>query len=308
MNDLSAWNAENRRIRTIFLVSIAFAVFGLFHFYGNSADVPLYGSSAFAWMVSLWRYDQYDFSHGWLIPLVSLYVIWRKRKEILDTPIQIFPPGVFVIVLALLLHFIGYRTEQTRLSLFALVLLIWGIPLYLAGPALARKLLFPIAYLLFCIPFTFLDALSFRLRIISATASTSLLNGLGVLCVQVGTAIHSREGAFSLDVADPCSGLKYFISMAALTAVYSYLTQRGQFRRWFLFFCAVPIAVVANIIRITGIAMAAKCFGREVAVGLYHNWSGYIVFVAAVILMVATGTLIDRAADKLRSLKRTGLS
>jgi exosortase/archaeosortase family protein len=70
----------------------------------------------------------------------------------------------------------------------------------------------------------------------------------------------------------------------------------------------VPIAVVANIIRITGIAMAAKCFGREVAVGLYHNWSGYIVFVAAVILMVATGTLIDRAADKLRSLKRTGLS
>jgi len=279
-------------------VVIAVTVFVLFHYFGNTAEFAVAGASAFVWMADLWNYPQYDFSHGWLIPLVSLFVLWRDRKRIMQAPRRVFPPGIVVIIAALFLHFTGYRTEQTRLSLFALVLLMWSIPLYLAGPDVAKRLVFPCGYLLFCIPFTFLDAFSFKLRFIGATVSTFLLNGLGISVSQVGTAIHSMDGTFALDVADPCSGLRYFISMAALTAVYAYFTQKTLLRQWSLFLGAVPIAVGANIIRIVGIAVVAKTLGQKTAVGVYHDWSGYIVFLVAVLLMLAIGSLIDRVCAK----------
>jgi exosortase len=298
VNAMKYFFVKSKGIGLLLSALIAVAVFVLFHFYGNTSDSASKGSSAFVWMVGMWRYPQYDFSHGWMIPFVSMFVLWKRRRQLAEIQPRMFPAGLLVVIASLLLHFVGYRTEQTRLSLFALVLLSWGIPLYLAGPKVAGELVFPCAYLLFCIPFTFLDSFSFRLRMIGATASAFILNGINVPTCQVGTSIRSAEGLFSLDVADPCSGLKYFIAMAALTAVYAYFTQATPVKRWTLFLGAIPIAVAANITRIIGIALVARMFGQDIAVGLYHDWSGYIFFAAAVALMIGLGTLLDNVRIK----------
>ena len=81
--------------------------------------------------------------------------------------------------------------------------------------------------------------------------------------------------------------------MTALTAVYAYLTQPTLVRKWLLFLCSIPLAIVGNMARIITIALVAQAFGQELAVGIYHDYSGYVVFAVAITLMVAVGALLS---------------
>jgi len=281
-------------LQGVWLAGIAGALFVLYHLQGNSTYTEGYSRSAFRWMTALWAYEGYDFSHGWLIPLVSLFVVWTRRRELTAAPRCLYWPGVCVVVFALGLHVVGLRIQQTRLSLLSFILLLWGLPLFFAGPRFSRHLLFACGYLVFCIPFTFLDSLTFPLRLISASVSTVLLNGVGVETVRRGTSLHFPGAAgFPLDVADPCSGLKYFLALTALAAAYAYLCQKGQVKRCLLFAVSVPVAIAGNVVRITGIALVARLFGTDAALGLYHDWSGLIVFTAALSLLFGIQTLLN---------------
>ena len=159
---------------------------------------------------------------------------------------------------------------------------------------MAKLTLFPCAYLFFCIPLTFLDSFTFPLRLIAARSATGILNGLGIGTVRMGTAILSTDqSGFNLDVADPCSGLRYFLVLTALAALYAHLTQKTLAKKWLLFLLSPFIAVAANIVRIVVIAIAAKVVSQEVAVGIYHDASGYIVFITAVLLLISVGAILN---------------
>jgi exosortase len=235
-----------------------------------------------------------DYSHGWLIPFVSLGIVWYRRKELWTAPRAMCLPGLGVIVVALAMHFVGAKLQQTRISLMALILLLWGFPLYLLGWRVARWLVFPCSYLVFCIPMNFLDSIAFPLRIFATVTSTALLNGIGIAAQRSGSAIYSAAGGgFSFDVADPCSGLRSLLAMTALTAVYAYLTQKTLLKQWALFLASIPLAIAGNIARITTVALVAEAFGERLALGLYHDYSGYVVFSVAIILMVGIGSLLN---------------
>jgi len=275
------------RLQALLSVGIAGLLFLIFHFHGNSAAVENYSGSAFKWMVALWSYKHYDFSHGWLIPWVSLFLVLRSRREICLVDKRIYWPAYLLVILALLGHAAGLRTQQTRVSLLALITLLWSVPCYAFGRNVGRLILFPCCYLLFCIPFTFLDGLTFGFRMVAARMSAALLNGVGIDAVRRGTSLLMQgEGGFALEVADACSGLKYLVSLAALTAVYSYVAEKGWVKRWLLFLGAVPLAMAGNVARVFGVAFVAVVMDRDLAVGMYHDYSGYIVFGVAVILMM----------------------
>ena len=124
--------------------------------------------------------------------------------------------------------------------------------------------------------------------------STALLNGLGIAAERSGSAIYSAAaGGFNFDVADPCSGIRSLLAMTALTAVYAYATQKTLLKKWILFLCSIPLAIIGNIARITTVALVAKAFGQKVATGLYHDYSGYIFFPVAIGLMVGVGSLLN---------------
>lgn len=272
-------------------------IFALFHFMGN-ASTTVNSRSAFVWMSARWgdtiSYGGADYSHGKLIPLVSLFLLWYRRREILSAPRAVNVYGLVLIVGTLLAHWMGVKMQQTRLSLFALVGLLWAIPFYLYGWKLAKHLLFPVAYLIFCVPLTFLDTISFPLRMFTTSAATSLLNAIGVEAVQNGTSISSAAGGgFQFDVAAPCSGLRSLLAMTALTAVYANLTQKTQWKKWALFAASIPLAVIGNIARIMTVALVAEAFGEQLATGLYHDYSGYIVFTVAIVLMVSIGSAMN---------------
>jgi exosortase len=282
-------------------------IYVLFHLQGNTADAAAFGRSVISWMVFRWgdssiSFGSADYSHGWLIPLVSLYVIWYRRDDLFKADKYISKLGLACLVLALLLHWLGAKSQHPRLSLFALIGVIWSIPFYLYGWKVAKILTFPAVFLVFCVPLNFLDDLTFPLRILMTICSTSVLNGLGIAAERSGSRIFSAAGGgydsapgdgFNFDVADPCSGLRSLMAMTALTAVYAYLVMPTLSKKWILFLCCIPLAIAGNIARITTVALVAETLGQDVATGLYHDYSGYVVFAVAIGLMVAVGGLLS---------------
>ena len=271
-------------------------IFVMYHFQGNTEDIPSYGRSAFGWLVQRWNSPYSNFSHGWIIVPASLFLVWKKRRDLAAA----FPSrsvcrkGLAIVVMALFFHWLGVRVTHPRISVMALIMLLWGIPYYFWGWRVAKELIFPCSYLIFCIPLNFLDTLTFPLRIVATKMSVLLINGLGVAVRRVGSGIYSETAqGFKLDVADPCSGLRSLLAMTALTAIYAWFTQKTILKKWVLFACAFPLAIAGNIVRITALALVAEAFGEEVATGLYHDYSGYIVFAVAILLMVGLGNLID---------------
>ena len=275
-----------------FISVIVGFLFILFHLFGNTVE-NVQSNSAFSWMVARWGDKQSfgaDYSHGYLIPFVSLYIVWTKRDEIRAAPKQICMTGLVLIIAALAIHWLGAKMQQTRLSLLSLILLMWAIPFYLYGWKVARTLIFACSYLIFCVPLNFLDALAGPLQMIATTLSHSILNGMDIECQRVGTQLVSPF--FQLNVEAPCSGLRSLLAMTALTAVYAYFTQQGTVKKWILFLCSIPIAVAGNIGRIISIALVSITAGQQFGTGLHHDWSGYVLFTVAISLMVGVGKLL----------------
>lgn len=266
----------------------------LFGATGNTHEPQKYGHSVISWLVLQWMDNGSQYEHGWLIPAVSIFFVWRRRLDFFAAPKQSFAPAILLIAFLLSLYWLGYRAQQPRLGVVCMIGLLWALPLYLFGKNVASLLFFPCVYLVFMIPMGFLSSYTFSLRLVATKISVGFLNGLGVDVVRIGTAIISDAGkGFRLDVEDPCSGLNSIIALTALTAAYAYYTQKDNIRRWLLFLAAVPIAIAGNVIRIITITVVARVFGSETATKVYHDASGYIVFVSATILMIAIGKIIS---------------
>ena len=248
-----------------------------------------------------------DMSFGWYVPIFSAYILYAERDRLRKA---IGAPSLWGLVASLpflALALLGTRGIQLRFEQLGFIGLCVTIPWAFFGWRLARLCVFPAAYLLFTIPVsTFLDFFTVHLRLIASSTALGVLKGFGFNVVQQGTAIISQSGAhpFSIDVAEPCSGLRSFFALTALTAAYAYFSQRGWWRRLALFLCAGPLAVLGNVMRVITICLVAAYADPNFALGFYHDYSGYVVFVVAISLMVAAGEAITRIAPMVEVLFR----
>jgi len=291
--------------RTSFMIEVGLLVIAveliyiLFAYWGNRANVAMTSRSLFVWIGRQWINGGGDFSHGWIMPIISIGIVWMKRKELSAAISKQSYMGLLILLLSLALHWAALRAQQPRISLVAFVGVIWSVPFFLYGWGVARQLLFPAGYLLLCFTSYLLMAFTLSLRLISCSISCGLLNGLGIASVRNGTAIYSAAaGGFNFDVADPCSGLRSLVVMTALAAPYAYFTQKSQIKRWALFGASIPLAMMANIVRIVTIALVAEVFGKDFALSVYHDYSGFIVFAIATLLMVSVGSLLNKITNR----------
>jgi exosortase len=252
------------------------------------------GTPAYQWLRTHWKVTSH-YSHGPLIPLIALGLVWWKRRQLWAVRLQPSRWGLLVLVGAMLLYFAGVKASQAHTVVASFVVLLYGLVLALGGRELVRVLFFPITFLLLMIPLNFLDAhVGFPLRVFVAQAATGLLNWLGIPTYRLGpqaTGIYSN--VFQFDVADPCSGIRSLMALMTVTAAYGYVTQQKQWKRWVLFLSAMPLAVLGNLVRVVSIALVAQVYGQEVATRAYHDYSGYIVFAVALSAMVLVGLLLN---------------
>ena len=241
-----------------------------------------------------------DASYAWYVPLFSVYVLWRERRELVAS---VGVPSAWGVLLSLPFLFsglIGAGGLQLRLEIVGFVGVLVSLTLAFFGKRTAKRALFPLLFLLFCLPLhSFLDIVTIHLRMLAVSIAYGTLRGLGMDVVREGTMLLSTSGSFAIDVAEPCSGLRSLFAMMALTAGYSYFTQPTWLRRGVLFSLSVPIAIAGNIVRILSIAIVGATCSAEFATGFYHDYSGYVVFLVAVALMVCAGGLVTRVGDLL---------
>ena len=240
-----------------------------------------------------------DMSYGWYVPLFSLYVLWTERARIRESVGSPSLAGVALSLPFLLFGFLGARGAQVRLEIVGFAGLLVAATWAFYGRRTAARALFPAAFLLFCIPLaTFLDVVTVHLRLFASSAAFALLNGFGAEVIQRGTIIGAADGSFAIDVAEPCSGLRSLFALAALTAGYAYFAQPTWTRRAILFALSVPIAIIGNVVRIMTICIVANCASKEFAMGFYHDYSGYVVFAAAIALMLLASEGLNIAFRK----------
>jgi exosortase len=275
--------------------------FALFHFLG-SIQPGNWGRSALVWLVHRWG-DQGismgsgDYSHGFLVPVASLYVAWMQRDHLIRAPKRVSAVGLLLVCLSLFGHYVGVKSELHRFSILSLIGLCWSVPYYLFGWQVAKRLIFPFCFLLFAVPLNFLDNLTFPLRIVNTQVSVAVLQSIGLDVRQVGSAIYgppyNASATLKLDVADPCSGIRSLTAMMAGTAIYGYVILSSLWRKWVLFLAAIPLAMAGNIFRIVSITILAEAINPRIATGLTHDYAGFIVFGFAITLMVGLCILLQ---------------
>ena len=266
-------------------------LFFLFHLHGNSQEVATCRHSLFLWLRSRWVGD---YAYCQLLPLASLAALWLRRREIAAAPRQTDWRGALFVAAGLFLHWVGVLAQQPRISVAGLIFLLWGLPFLLYGWALARWLIFPCGYLFLAIPLNFIDSLTAPLRQFATVVAAAILNGFGLDVQRVGAGLFSGTGnAFAFNVAPECSGLRSLLAMTALMGFYAWYSQKTLAKKWILFLFSVPVAIVANICRVILVVLVAAFWGQETAMGLWHDYSGYPIFLISIVLMLSLDRLLN---------------
>lgn len=282
-----------------------------YHLLGNSIMPEIYSRSAFGWMVSFWNYTGgfggVPYRQGWVLPLISLWLIWRQRAALRAASKGISYAGLALLVVALFAHWVGVKSQQTRFSLLALVLMLWSIPFYLGGRRVAWLLLFPIALLIFCVPLNFFDSALFPLRIAAANVAAALLNGLGLDVQNMGSTIMTHDG-FRFEAADAAGSLRNVLGLVSLAALIGHLRQRTPWKQWAVFLLGLPLALLANIIRLVVVGLTAGAAGAETATWLQVHIAGPMVLAVGALLIFLASVLLNKRWSSLVNAWKSALT
>lgn len=235
-----------------------------------------------------------DFSHGFLIPIVSFYFVYERRKELSALSPSTAWGGIGLIVLGILFFLLGNLATEFFTMRFSMLVVLGGIVLFLLGKEFFKTLLFPIVFLIFMIPIpsVLMDRITFPMQLFASKVAAKSLYLIGIPALREGNIILLANT--SLEVAEACSGIRSLISLLALSVVFAYFSQKTTLKRVLLVLSTFPIAIIANAARVTGTGILAHHYGDKVAQGFFHGFSGWILFVVAFICLFIVGSLLSR--------------
>ncbi len=245
-------------------------------------------------LVDDWRVDE-NYSHGCLIPFISGYALWAQRATLASLPLAPrWLIGGAVLLFAVLLLWAGILSGELYAARLSLCLSLVGITLYFGGWQWLRVCAFSLGLLLLAIPIPSLlfNPLAFRLQLLASDWATRAIRACGVPALREGNVIELVN--MKLQVVEACSGIRSLMTLLTLAIVYAYFFERSWWRRIVLVLAVAPIAVVTNAARVTGTGLLAHRYGESMAEGFLHNFSGTLVFIAAVLLLLLTAWLLSR--------------
>jgi exosortase len=228
-----------------------------------------------------------NFSHGFLIPVFSAWVVWQSRKRLAVLPTDPSWFGLVIVAGALGMLIVGELGVEFFLSRCSLVFLLAGLILHFFGWRHFRALLFPWAMLFFMIPIPAIifNQVAFPLQFLAARLASFLLSLFGVPVLREGNVIQLPT--HSLEVAEACSGIRSLMSLGALAVIYGFFLDNNNFRRVLLALAAIPIAVAANGLRVMGTGLLGYYWDPEKAEGFFHTFSGWVIFLISLMLLFA---------------------
>jgi exosortase len=238
--------------------------------------------------------DLPDDSLAFLIPLVSAYLIWQQSAKLESLPRSPGNSGILLVILGLFLLILGNLAAEHFTSRISLLVVLSGLTWYLVGLQHLRLISFAIAYLVFMIPLPsiLLDKITFPLQLFASKVAAESLQLVGIPVLREGNIIHLASN--SLEVAEACSGLRSLISLLALGIIFAYFSQKFFWKRALLVLACVPIAVIVNALRVSVTGALAHYYGMVAADGFFHGFSGFVVFIAAFVMMGFVGMVLSQ--------------
>ena len=246
-------------------------------------------------LASDWAHDD-NYSHGFLIPPLAAYLVWERWDRLKGTPCSPTIAGLFVIAGSFVVLLAGSLGAELFLSRIALIGALIGSVLYVLGWRHLRLLAFPLGVLLLMIPIPAIifNQVVFPLQLVASQAGEAALSAAGIPVLREGNIITLANT--TLEVAEACSGIRSLVSLLTLAIVFGYFTDPRNGIRTAIALSAVPVAILANALRVAGTGIAAHYYGASAAEGFFHSFSGWIVFIAAFAMLFIVVQLLHRIA------------
>ncbi len=234
-------------------------------------------------------------SHGLLIPPMALYIAWRKRSRLTAAAVE--PQvvlGILGLLSSLVVYFVGRLGAEFFLTRVSLIGLLGSLILFFLGREHFRLLLFPLTLLALAIPIPVLviNTISLPLQSLASQWGAGFLSFCGVPVLREGNVIHLATTA--LGVAEACSGLRSLVSLFTLAVILAYLRWQGLGQRTLLVLLAVPVALLLNIMRIAITGLIADYWDVKYALGFFHEFSGWLVFLLAFAILFGISAVIQK--------------
>jgi len=244
-------------------------------------------------MFDRWTAAETYYSHGFLVPVICIFLVWKKRREFSALTPASDKLGWVLFIIGIIIHFFSSLWQVYFSSGFSIIFVISGLVLLYFGREYMRKVLFPVMFLGFMIPLPLvaISNISFRLKIIASQAAVFFVNIIGMPAVREGSVIKTAHS--SLVVEDPCSGIRSLIALIALGCLMAYLSKSVRWKKAILFLSSIPIAIFANVIRIVVLTLVGEMYGTQFATGMFHDIMGFVVFVIAFAFLKLVYRLIE---------------
>ena len=256
------------------------------------AFFPLYPSLVETWL------NHSNNSHGILVPLISAYLIWKKREKLKLAVITNSNWGAIILVISMAVYVVSYAGAIAVISRSMIVFSLIGLVLFTLGKSGFKLLVFPLFFLIFMVPIpdSIIGIVAFPLQLFATKISAIIIQALSIPVYREGNMLYFVET--QLETAEACSGIRSIVSLTMISVLFAYLSDAGKIGKAALVASAVPLALTGNFIRVSGTGILAHFYGSKVARGFLHEFSGLAVFGLGFMILLIEYTLLNKIKAK----------
>jgi exosortase len=237
-------------------------------------------------------WDDANYSHGFVVPIFSGYLIWRERDRLRALVPRGTAWGLLVLAGGIGALLLGDLGAENFLSRSSLIIILAGLVLFILGAEAFRLTVFPLCYLFFMVPIPAIlfYAVTFPLQQLAAQQAAWALDVLGVPVLLDGNIIQLSQ--ISLGVTEACSGIRSLISLFAGAVAWAYLLLPGGWPMLVFVLATVPITILANAGRVVATGLIGQWFGVDYATGFFHELAGWVIYLFASLCLAGLHLLI----------------
>ncbi len=249
-------------------------------------------------MVTWWS-NREEYSHGFLIPLITGYLIWQRSDRLREMPMRGSWLGVGLAIFGLGLFLLGELSTIYTVVQYGFVFFVMGATWAYIGTAAFRIIAIPLLLLFFMVPFPnfIYNTLSAKLQLLSSEIGVAVIRAFGISVYLEGNVIDL--GSYKLQVVEACNGLRYLFPLMTLGVIVAYFYHAALWKRLLIFFSTIPITILMNSFRIGVIGVMVDNWGQSMAEGFLHDFEGWVIFMACFgILFIEMWLLMRLSRDR----------
>ncbi len=239
-------------------------------------------------------YSDEDMGHGFFVPVVAAYIVWRRRAALAAIRPQTNYWGLALVLYGAVQFMLGTLGAELFLARTAFLISLTGAIWFLGGTRMLKQLAFPLALLWFMIPIPAIiyARITLPLQLFASAVAERVLGWINIPVLRDGNILELPSGQ-KLSVVEACSGIRSLLSLSFLSLVYAYFFDPKVWMRWVLLCATIPIAILANSARVSITGIISN-YRPELAEGFFHMLEGWVLFIVAGALLIAFHQLINR--------------